>query len=185
MKDISLLCGVLTNKDVFSHMKKSISIVFFCLVYLFLTGCKEKEIPEKSEVPEEVLTFVETVMEAGKIGSSEDIKYKHFENEILIQYDLASNDKIIDYKIEHAEMINENLTALTMQIKSEQTYGEYEQVYNFVARIDGELYYVTNVREIPPELKENLDESKYRYENSLGIPEAIEGASDGTLYFEN
>ena len=166
-------------------MKKSISIFFFCLICLFSAGCKEEEVTEKAEVPEDVLTFVETVMEAYKIDPSEAIKYKHYEHEVLIQYDLEANDKLIDYEIENAEMINENLTALTMQIKSEQIYGEYRQVYNFVVRIDGELYYIGNVSEIPPELKENLDESKYRYEDDLGIPDVVDGAPDGTLYFEN
>ena len=78
---------------------------------------------------------------------------------------IISGDKLLDYKIENVEKINDNLYAFTILVKTEQSTfysGDiFERVFNFVARIDDEWYFLNGVSHIPADLQENLDIEKY------------------------
>jgi hypothetical protein len=126
---------------------------------------------EKPEIPKEALSLVETYMDALNVGVHEAVKYIHFEDDWTKGIYLDTNDKLLDYRIESAEMINNDLIAFTIQSRTmvsdetAQTQGEgtYLMVYNFVARIDGKWRFINGVRHIPDDLKVNFDENKYKY----------------------
>ena len=123
------------------------------------------------EIPDEVLALVVTYMEAYKIGVNEAVKYIYFSDDWTEGVYLDTNDRLLDYRIESAEMINDDLIALTIQTRTmmsdetgeTQGEGTFFVAYNFVARIEGEWRFINGVRHIPEVLKDNFDESKYQY----------------------
>lgn len=120
-----------------------------------------------SAIPAEVSEVVENYMDAYKKGTEYSVEYAHFEDEFMRTAYIVSGDKLLDYKIESAEKINDNLFAFTIMVKTEQTAfysGDvYERVYNFVARIDNEWYFLNGVAHIPADIQDGLDKSKYVY----------------------
>ena len=156
-------------------MKDIISVLFLILMILLgdtntasnMANKKENEL----DIPKEALLFVETYMDAMKNGVHESVKYIHFSDDITKMFYLESNDYLLDYRIESAELINSDLVALTILSRTmvtdetRQTQGEgtYLLGYNFVARIDGNWYYINGARHIPETHKDNYDESKYKY----------------------
>ncbi len=104
-------------------------------------------------------------MEAYRKGTEYAVEYTHFEDEFVREAYIISGDKLLDYKIENVEKINDNLYAFTILVKTEQSTfysGDiFERVFNFVARIDDEWYFLNGVSHIPADLQENLDIEKY------------------------
>jgi len=123
------------------------------------------------EMPDEAQALMEAYMDAMKQGVHEAVKYVHFGDDWTEAVYLESNDRLLDYRIEKTEVINDGLVAFTIHSRTAvtdetgQTQGEgsYIIVYNFAARIDGEWRFITGVRHIPEVLKDNFDESKYSY----------------------
>ena len=152
---------------------------------LFLTGCaalpaEPSQTPEATDIPDEVMSLVEQYMDAYKSGTAESVAYMHFESEFIRSAYIDSGDKLIDYKLESTEKINDNLYSVTLLVKSESSimyFGdEYQRVYNFTARIENEWYYINGVSNIPPALQENLDVNKYTYEGeNIVDPDDIVG----------
>ena len=122
---------------------------------------------ETDGVPDEVVSLVEQYMNAYKNGTGESVDYMHFESEFIRSAYIDSGDKLIDYQIEDAEKINDDLYCFTLLMKSQssvfQSGDEYQRVFNFAARIENEWYYINGVSNIPPAIQENLDVSKYTY----------------------
>ena len=104
-------------------------------------------------------------MEAYRKGTEYAVEYTHFEDEFVREAYIISGDKLLDYKIENVERINDNVYAFTILVKTEQSTfysGDiFERVFNFVARIDDEWYFLNGVSHIPADLQENLDIEKY------------------------
>lgn len=152
---------------------------------LFLTGCaalpaEPSQTPEATDILDEVMSLVEQYMDAYKSGTAESVAYMHFESEFIRSAYIDSGDKLIDYKLESTEKINDNLYSVTLLVKSESSImyfgNEYQRVYNFTARIENEWYYINGVSNIPPALQENLDVSKYTYEGeNIVDPDDIVG----------
>jgi len=98
----------------------------------------------------------------------------HFEDDWTEKVYLESNNKLLDCRIESTEIVNSNLIALTIQVRTRvsdetgrtQGDGTYEIVYNFAALIEGEWRFINGVRHIPEDLKDNFDESKYSYDDT-------------------
>lgn len=118
-------------------------------------------------VPDEVTELFEKYMDAYKNGVEESVVYAHFEDEFTRSAYIGSNDKMIDYKVESTEKINDDLYCFTLLAKNEvgiRHFGDdYRRVYNFVGRIGDEWYVMNGVGNIPQALQENLDASKYTY----------------------
>ena len=144
-------------------MKKRIFIPLITLICVLLAACTEMKNGDKVDVPEEVSTLVDTYMKAYKIGTGESVRYAHFESDFKKEAYLESGDKLLDYKIESTEKINDSLFAFTILAKTTQTDNSYLRVYNFVAQIDNSWYFINGVGNIPQDLKDNLDEEKYTY----------------------
>jgi len=134
------------------------------LICLFITSCAENQNTPNFDVPVEVLAAYENYMNAFKIGSEEAVKYAHIENDFIRETLLMTEDRLIEYKIESTEMINEKLYAFISLGKTTNTMldsDDFQRAYNFVGLIDDKWYFMINVRDVPAELRENLDESRY------------------------
>ena len=138
-----------------------IIILALCLFVLFAL----RQSKTTSLIPNEVSELVNNYMEAYRKGTEYAVEYTHFEDEFVREAYIISGDKLLDYKIENVEKINDNLYAFTILVKTEQSTfysGDiFERVFNFVARIDDEWYFLNGVSHIPADLQENLDIDKY------------------------
>ena len=136
-----------------------IIILALCLFVLFAL----RQSKTTSLIPNEVSELVNNYMEAYRKGTEYAVEYTHFEDEFVREAYIISGDKLLDYKIENVEKIN--LYAFTILVKTEQSTfysGDiFERVFNFVARIDDEWYFLNGVSHIPADLQENLDIEKY------------------------
>ena len=168
------------------NKKKTVAwIVSICLVLtigiIVFQTTKQNESAEM--IPSEISAVVETYMEAYKDGTENSAEYAHFEDEFIRTAYIASGDKLLDYKIESAEKINNSLYCFSILVKTEQTpyYSddEYELVYNFVTLIHGKWYFLNGISHIPSENQDNLDKSKYQYnkENSVDSGDVIQEIS--------
>lgn len=161
-------------------MKKwifGIVLIAFAAIALILLRVRPASEPD---IPDEVAELVETYMDAYKKGTEESAAYAHFESDFVRSAYIESGDRLIDYKLESTEKINDNLYSVTLLVKSESSvmyFGdEYQRVYNFAARIENEWYYINGVSDIPPALQENLDVNKYTYEGeNIVDPDDIVG----------
>ena len=120
-----------------------IIILALCLFVLFAL----RQSKTTSLIPNEVSELVNNYMEAYRKGTEYAVEYTHFEDEFVREAYIISGDKLLDYKIENVEKINDNLYAFTILVKTEQSTfysGDiFERVFNFVARIDDEWYSVS------------------------------------------
>lgn len=114
-------------------------------------------------IPNDVTAFYMTYMEAAKTGPKKAVQYTHFESGNKTAY-LESNDHLIDYKIVNIEKINDNLYAFTVSVVSAYAReGKPETVYNFVGKIDGQMYIMLSTAEIPADIRENFNPDNYKY----------------------
>lgn len=122
---------------------------------------------QSTTIPNEVTVLIENYMNAYKNGTAKAAEYIHFEDEFKKSAYILSGDRLLAYKIESAEKINDNLYGFVILVKTEQTEfysGDvYERVYNFVARIQDKWCFLNGVSNIPTELRDNLDVKKYTY----------------------
>lgn len=167
--------------------KKKISIavvavlvcLLICIAAIGQLVPKDRDPEEGSDtaLPAEVLDLINNYMSAFKKGTDKSVEYIYMEDEFKRSAYINSGDMLIDYKIESFEKINNNLYGLVVLTKTEQsmmTFGDvYRSVFNFVAYIDGEWRYINGVANIPADIRENLDVSKYTYDD-----EHIVGAED-------
>ena len=154
--------------------RRILALLIVASVVIIASCSINQKASEMNKIPDEVQALVEAYMDAKKIGVSESAKYMHFEDDWTENVYLESNDQLLDYKIESTEIVNNNLVALTIQVRtmvSDETgrtrgEGTYETVYNFVALIEGEWRFINGVRHIPANLKNNFNESKYSYSDT-------------------
>ena len=91
---------------------------------------------------------------------------------------VRSGTIIDDYKIKNFDRINDNLYAVTLEIK-EGNKG-WSQIYNFVGKIDGDYQYMNSTGHIPETLRENLDVDAYRYTDSnVFYPSEVDPPREG------
>ena len=149
--------------------KRGWAIILACVVVLvcvcFVLSGQESR--WGADIPSDVPDLIEEYMDTYKRGTEYSVEYMHFEDEFVRQAYIDTGNNLLDYQVESIEKVNDNLYAVTVQVKTANhvlMFGDsYEQVYNFVVRIDGKWYYVNGVTNIPPDLQENLDPSKYSY----------------------
>ena len=128
-------------------MKKNMTLALVMVLAFSLAACHAEAgtlSVGKLEIPEEARSLVESYLDAQKTGVHESVKCVHFEDDWTENIYLDTNDKLLDYRIENAEPINNDLTAFTIMVRTMvsdetgRTHGEgtYEAVYNFAARIN-------------------------------------------------
>lgn len=143
-------------------------IAVICAVLFLKKPQSDGDATIPTNLPKEVQTLVKDYLHAYMTGKlSVSVEYLHLEEESMKEVYTHSGDKLLDYKIERVEKINDNLYSLTILIKTELSLryeGEdYQKAYNFVGKINGKWYYMNGVSNIPRELRENLDETDYGY----------------------
>jgi len=154
-----------------------ILLCFLCVIILVSITQQRRDVT----IPDDVATLIEKYMNAYRRGTTESADYIHFEDEFKKSAYITSADKLLDYKLESTEKINDNLYALVVLVKTEHSTfysGDvYNRVWNFAARIDGNWYYLNGVSNVPTELQDNLDKSKYTYnDENIVEPGDIVGA---------
>ena len=136
-----------------------------CAVCLHIRFSQQEN--QNVQLPEEVSALIESYMAAYQIGTEKSVEYMHFEDDFIRSVYMASGDRLIAYEMESAEKINDKLYALTILVKTNSTvfhFGdEYQRIYNFVAQIDGEWFYLNGVTNIPSDLQDNLTAENYGY----------------------
>lgn len=151
------------NKQKYFLFMGIISIII-AIAIICIAG---KERKQNTNVPNEVASLVENYFNAYKNGTEESVVYAYFESDFIRSAYVDSGDKLIDYKIEKVEKINNDLYCYTLLVKTKTStfyFGDaYQQAYNFVGRIDNKWYYINSVSNIPAEIQTNLDMSKYTY----------------------
>jgi len=149
-------------------------LVMMSVLSLLLVACSQTNSQIKSaagDIPKEVTDLLTNYLEAGKEGGG--LEYVHFENDADKELSYANPVTLLDYKITQSEKVNDDLyafTILTQDSGMPQQYideGDYLQVYNFAARIEGTWYVITNQRNIPDNLKTGFDPSKYSYGDAV------------------
>lgn len=119
------------------------------------------------QLPDEVSALIENYMAAYQNGTEGSVEYMYFEDDLRRSAYMASGDKLIAYKMEGAEKINDKLYALTLLVKTNSTvfhFGdEYQRIYNFAAQIDGKWFYLNGVANIPSDIRDNLNVNDYSY----------------------
>lgn len=161
-------------------MKKNIAFAAICLfAFLSIGGCSTPT--ETADVslanatldtaegadswPQDYKAFANEFLEARKTEDlSETVNYIHFEFEDLrVAYIEAGDQHITECVVEKMEKINDKLYGLTLSLKTDMFPDEFQTAYNFVGLIDGEKKYILSVRNIPEDIRDNLDPSKYVY----------------------
>lgn len=129
---------------------------------------------EPEGIPKEVTQLLEDFMCAYMLGTEYSIAYMHFEDEFMQQAYLSSHSHLLDYRVESIEQINENLFVFTLWMRSLNSAlyhrDAFQKIYNFACRIDGEWFYLNGLQHIPQDQRENLDESRYTYDDSSIVP---------------
>jgi len=142
-------------------MKKKVFTIILALsiiVIIFIVICNCK-----NNIPNEITNFMEEYMNACKIEMAKSVNYCYFKTEEERLAYVNSNNLLIGYKIESSKKINDNLYQFTNLVETKNRSGHYIRVYNFVARIDGKLFFIANVMNVPDEIRENLDVNLYSY----------------------
>ena len=163
------------NKKAVMIIVTFIAAVIVCLLVIILIKGQHSH----ADVPDEINNLVEDYMTAYKEGTEKAVELMHFNNKFKREAYIATGDRLLDYNIQGIEKINDSLYAVSALVKTKQTIlyngDDFELVYNFVAKIDGQWKYINGLSNVPEELRENLDPSKYTYqgENILGSEDII------------
>lgn len=149
----------------FTALSMLLVIGGLCAVFLYIRF--SQQVGQNVQLPEDVSALIESYMAAYQIGTEESVEYMHFEDDFIRSVYMASGDKLIAYEMESVDKINDKLYALTILVKTNSTvfhFGdEYQRIYNFVAQIDGEWFYLNGVTNIPSDLQDNLNVGDYGY----------------------
>lgn len=152
----------------------SIQKIFCCLLLfvclLLPSGCGAKSNALKSpyeDVPDEVYSYMVDYMEAARNGYSKVVDRDYIPEEYQWAKELTeqSPEYVIDYEIESAERVNDNLYAFILLVETDATMEKYTRVANFVGIIDGKLYRIANTSYIPESISEGLNAAQYAPEN--------------------
>lgn len=115
----------------------------------------------------DVSVFYHAYLDALQENYASGFEYVHFEDTWESEAYLANGrDRLLEYNIlEGPTKINDSLFAIKCEFVTEstKTMGISSVAFNFVAVIDGQFWVITNVRNIPADLRDNFDESKYQY----------------------
>jgi len=158
-------------------MKRNFLYFLLCIALLCaLAGCGKEELTAQDtetytlSEADEFDAFYLQYLTAFQSGTADSAPYLYFADEALRSEYLASGDRLLDYTVRSAAVINDNLKEYTLIAKTfspgpDGENGEEEMIkaYHFVGRIDGQLYVINSVTQIPESLTEGLDPELYTY----------------------
>ena len=147
-------------------MQRIKTLIATLLLGLLVVGCTSPSI-EKNAENTEIMTFAEEYLQVFQNeGPEKAVNYCHFQpSEAFTVEDfrtlfVRSSTTIDDYKITSLDKINDDLYAVTLEIKDGENW---RQIYNFVGKIDGNYRYMNSVNHIPSTMRENLNVDAYKY----------------------
>lgn len=143
--------------------KKRLAAVIVCV--LAIAAALTAWWVNRPVLPAEVRQLVKDFNDAMLVDPEIAVEYVHFENPFFRKLFVEAGVQVKAYQVEAAEKINDNLYSFTILCTNNDAIGTTKQAYNFAALIDGKWWYITGVSHIPQNLRENLDESKYVYED--------------------
>lgn len=164
---------------------KVIGIVFLVVLACFqLFACqsssklKQKELSANAssgeialrDVPEEYMNCLENFLNAMETDTFQSAKYAYFPNETIRHAHENSGVTLIDYSIESAEKLRNNLYAFNLILKDDYNPEPYKQ-WKFVGEIDGEILVIGNVNYIPEELTTDFEKDKYEVKTDETLPQ--------------
>lgn len=119
--------------------------------------------PETGGAPQEVLDLVEAYWNAAPL-----VERLHFESrEVEAAWEVPT--ETTDWLIRRVEAVNDRLWAVTLLHETPHTAGFYKEIYQFVGWIDGAWQLMINVEQVPDDLRDQLDVSRYDYHNVPGV----------------
>lgn len=167
-----------------SH-KNTLTVLSLLLAFALLCACSS-DTPHAdnpfSDIPDSVYTFFTDYMEAAKEGYSTVLDWEYFPEEYEWAKTLTaqSNQYVIEYEIEKAECLNDDLYAFVVSVKTNISFDKYVPAAHFVARLNDEFYLIPTVDYIPDALRGNLDLEEYSFE---ALNEGIT-PDDPVFYYE-
>lgn len=127
-----------------------------------------------SDIPDEIMELLKSNLEIARKGFHTDEAladcYTAPGNEFYLEMTKQTPSYLLDYEIDKAEKINDDLYAFTILTQKSASDAEdtsdglYDRIFNFVGRIDGKLYIIRNERDIPESIREGFDPNLYTYE---------------------
>ena len=152
-------------------MKKHLWLVAALLVLTLLCACTPAPSPE-----DEIRAFYTEYVEAAKKDRvSAATKYVHFEDERMREAaKMSSNNTLLLTDILSIEQLSENLWVLEIYYES-AAVPDGDTAYHFVGMIDGERKVMRNWENVPAELAQDIDFTKYMpdYDNIVDIDDII------------
>ena len=154
--------------------KNVLFILVSCIIVLSFSACNksknQNDYPDLTDmgIPVDITEFLCNYFEECKNGPEAILKYRFFKNEMEKSLILENDLRIIDYKIEDAEKINDNLYAFKLNIQNNgmpkklREANQYMVIYNFVINLNDTLYICVRTNDIPEELQENFNPDNYR-----------------------
>lgn len=139
------------------HRAKIIIFTSICAFILFFSALLLLSATQNS--PKSIyIDYLETAIVDRKASVE---NYLHFENPIAQELALLSvSQKLYSYEILDSKKLSDSLWVFKASMVSDP-HRTSQIVHNFVGYIDGQMYVMLNVDEIPSHLKESLDLSTY------------------------
>ena len=153
-------------------MKKHLWLVAALLILTLLCACSPAPTPE-----DEIRTFYTEYVEAVKKDRvSATIQYVHFEDKRMeAAFTQSSNNTLYLTDILSMEQLSDNLWVLEIYYES-VAVPSGNTAYHFVGKIDGERKVMRNWENVPAELAQDIDFTKYMpdYDNIVDIDDIID-----------
>jgi hypothetical protein len=139
----------------------TIRYLFLILVVsIFIGSCSRA-----NKIPDEIREFAEKYLYELSNGEEKPLEMVYFKDEYNMERtdNIEQGGKLLDYKIDKIEKINDDLFVFTILYKLEMMPDVFQESYNYIGRIDDELKFIIHQRNIPDEIKDGFNSEKYTY----------------------
>ena len=139
-------------------------ILCVMLVCCSLVACQNSsQSSDDTNIPKEVQQVYVDYLEISKVSVAEAVnQYCHYEIPEHREMALDSTVCLNDYRNLEFKKLSDSLWVATVEIV-DSYYPQGAVIYNYVGEIDGNYYVMTSDKQIPVNLKENVDFSEYTY----------------------
>ena len=166
----------MNGKAIFN--KKNNLVLFVTLgvailaVGLYWHFASQETIP--SGIPEDVYDFLISYLETRKNEPENTVEYCHFEYEMEEQAYIDSYLEIQGYDVLSAKPLSDGFFVFNVHLTREADLST--NVYLFVGPINGQLFLMNNVYNVPEEIRSQMDEDalyEYTFEGDLISPSSF------------
>lgn len=149
------------------HKNHHLGVLLIIVVILagIITIWYQKSTTVIKDVPQEATEFLTSFLETCKNDPEEAVSYCHFEDDFERQAYEKSNIRLVSYEVLEACALSDDLCVFKLHLTKEFT--DIPERYYFVGSIDGKLYLMNNIYNIPQSIRIGLDnEVLTRYSDS-------------------